>query len=101
QPNTGPEPFGIVFIEAMAAQVPVVTTRLGAAPEIVDASCGILTEPGNAEELAGALRKLLQDSDLRARLGAAGPARAATLCSPERQLPLLEELLQSVLAGTV
>lgn len=101
QPNTGPEPFGIVFVEALAARVPVVTTRLGAAPEIVDASCGILTEPGSAEDLARALRKLLQDAELRARLGAAGPARVAALCSPERQLPLLEQLLQSVLAGTV
>lgn len=96
QPNSGPEPFGIVFIEALAAGVPVVTTRMGGAIEIVSPSCGILTEPGDADSLAGALRKLLNDAELRASLGAAGPARAAELCAPERQLPALAKLLATV-----
>ena len=39
QPNTGPEPFGITFVEAMAAGLPVVTTAMGGALEIVDDSC--------------------------------------------------------------
>ena len=97
QPNTGPEPFGIVFIEALAASLPVVTTRMGAAPEILDGSCGILTEPGDAAALASALRSLLKDPLLRARLGAAGPARAAQLCSPERQVPALAALFSELL----
>ena len=96
QPNTGPEPFGIVFVEALAAGVPVVTTRMGAAPEIIDSSCGVLTEPGDAEALASALRSLLTDAERRAKLGAAGPARAAQLCSPERQVPAVAALLAKV-----
>jgi len=96
QPNTGPEAFGISFIEALAAGVPVVTTRLGAAQEIIDETCGILTAPGNAHVLAEALRTMLNNPGLRARLGAAGPARAAALCSPERQVPALARLLATV-----
>jgi len=96
QPNSGPEPFGIVFIEALAAGVPVVTTSMGAAPEILDSSCGILTEAGDADALASALKLLLNDVALRNRLSAAGPARAAALCSPERQIPALAKLLGTV-----
>ncbi len=96
QPNLGPEPFGIVFIEALAAGLPVITTRLGAAPEIIDDTCGILTEPGDPAALASALRRLLADTELRNRLSAAGPSRAALLCSPERQLPALAQLLRKV-----
>jgi len=96
QPNTGPEPFGIVFVEALAAGVPVVTTRIGAAPEILDSSCGILTDPADADSLARALKLLLNDAALRKRLGAAGAARAAKLCSPERQIPALAKLLATV-----
>ena len=99
QPNTGPEPFGIVFIEALAAGVPVVTTALGAAPEIIDSSCGILTEPGNAASLAAALKLLLNDAALRQRLGESGKQRAAALCSPERQMPALALLLRKVTLG--
>jgi len=96
QPNLGPEPFGIVFVEALAAGVPVVTTRIGAAPEILNDRCGILTEPGSAESLAAALKLLLHNAALRAQLGAEGPARAAELCSPVRQVPALASLLETV-----
>jgi glycosyltransferase involved in cell wall biosynthesis len=96
QPNTGPEPFGLVFVEALAAGLPVVTTRLGAAPEIIDESCGILTAPGDPQALASALARLLPDGALRRRLGAAGPARARELCDPARQLPLLGAILAKI-----
>jgi glycosyltransferase involved in cell wall biosynthesis len=97
QPNTGPEPFGIVFVEALAAGVPVVTTAMGAAPEIIDESCGVLTTPASAASLAAALKLLLHDPALRQRLGNVGPRRAATLCSPERQMPALARLLRESL----
>lgn len=45
QPNLEPEPFGLVFIEALWAGRPVVATELGGAAEIVDESCGLLAEP--------------------------------------------------------
>ncbi|HUA21918.1 MAG TPA: glycosyltransferase [Bryobacteraceae bacterium] len=94
QPNEGPEPFGIVFVEALWAGLPVVTTAMGGGVEIVDESCGLLAEPGNAGHLAGLLERLIGSSDLRARLGQAGPARARQLCEPGSQLNELHGLLQ-------
>ena len=49
QPNTGPESFGLAFVEALAVGLPVVSTRLGGAIEIVDDSCGVLVPPETAE----------------------------------------------------
>jgi glycosyltransferase involved in cell wall biosynthesis len=86
QPNVGPEPFGIVFVEALYAGLPVVTSKFGGAAEIVDGTCGILTPPGDADAVAAALRRLIQDPSLRRTLGAAGPSRAESLCDPARQL---------------
>jgi glycosyltransferase involved in cell wall biosynthesis len=98
QPNTGPEPFGLAFIEALQAQLPVVTTALGGACEIVDDSCGVLLPPGDAHTLAAALRRLIQERALRIKLGLAGPARAMALCDPAAQMTRFHEALSGVLA---
>jgi glycosyltransferase involved in cell wall biosynthesis len=86
QPNVGPEGFGLTFIEALRAGLPVVTSNIGGAAETVDASCGVLTPPGDATAVADALRALMGDRERRATLGAAGPARVAELCDPRQQL---------------
>jgi glycosyltransferase involved in cell wall biosynthesis len=95
QPNTGPEPFGITFIEALYARLPLVTTNIGAAREIVDHSCGVLVPPGDSNALAASLRALIQDPTRRATLGAAGPERAGKLCNPTTQMRRLNEFLVS------
>jgi glycosyltransferase involved in cell wall biosynthesis len=95
QPNVGPEPFGIVFIEALAAGLPVIATRMGGALEIVDDSCGLLVLP-TAVELAGALGQVLEDDVLRRTLGAAGPVRAQALCNPQRQWRALVQVLRAL-----
>jgi len=100
QPNTGPEPFGITYVEALWAGLPVVASALGGALEIVTKDCGVLAEPGNSAEVADALRSLLVDAELRKRLSAAGPERAEELCSPEAQLTKIHALLETVLNGT-
>lgn len=99
QPNTGPEPFGITFIEALYAGLPVVTTSMGGALEIVDGSCGILVAPDDPAALAGALGRLIEDRELRARLGAAGPARATALCEPRAQMRVLARALTRLRPG--
>ncbi len=85
QPNTGPEPFGLVFIEALNAGLPVVATRMGGAAEIVDESCGLLAEP-QPNSVAEALCRLVAQVDLRQRLASNGPARARLLCEPEARI---------------
>ncbi|MBN1209558.1 MAG: glycosyltransferase [Myxococcaceae bacterium] len=97
QPNLGPEPFGLAFIEALQAGLPVVTTAMGAPLETIDSSCGVLVPP-EPEALAEALRRLIQDEGERRRLGAGGPPRAAALCEPAAFLRGLEEELQGLAA---
>jgi glycosyltransferase involved in cell wall biosynthesis len=100
QPNEAPEPFGIVFIEALWTGLPVVTTGIGGALEIVDESCGLLTKHGDPESLAGSLRLLIESRELRSRLGAGGPARAAQLCEPGTQISALGDLVRSLATAT-
>jgi rhamnosyl/mannosyltransferase len=66
------EAFGLVQVEAMAAGLPVISTRLGTAVEVVniDDTTGLLVEPRNPGALADALRRLSNDVTLRARLAA-------------------------------
>lgn len=93
QPNLGAEPFGIVFIEALAAGLPVVTTAMGGPKEIIDESCGIVAPPGNAELVAASLERLIDSSELRSRLGQHGPERARELCDPGGRIPDLYHAL--------
>ena len=96
QPNTGPEPFGIAFVEALYAGLPVVTTAMGGGMEIVDESCGRLVAPDDAEGLSEVLRSLIINSAEREKLAAGGSARAEQLCNPARQLSRLHGLLSGL-----
>jgi glycosyltransferase involved in cell wall biosynthesis len=89
QPNAGPEPFGVAFVEALYAGLPVVTAAFGGAVEVVDESCGVLTPPGDAAAVADALKELIRDPHRRRALGTAGPTRARALCDPARQVSAL------------
>jgi glycosyltransferase involved in cell wall biosynthesis len=86
QPNLAPEPFGMTYVEAMYAGVPVIAAAMGGALEVVDETCGIRVPPGDVEATASALRALLGDGPRRARMSAAGPGRARALCDPGAQL---------------
>ncbi|MGL4424512.1 MAG: glycosyltransferase family 4 protein, partial [Gemmataceae bacterium] len=97
QPNTGPEPFGLSFVEALSAGRPVVGSRLGATPELIDATCGILVEPGDVPGVTTALRSLIEQPAQREQLSAAAPARAAQLCDPTECLRQLGQLLETSL----
>ncbi|NNJ25880.1 glycosyltransferase family 4 protein [Alienimonas chondri] len=105
QPNTGPEPFGLVFVEALYAGCPVVTTATGGGREILKQrraagtgsganrergeSAGLLTGI-DATAVAKALRTLIVDPARRRRLGDLGPARAAALSDPTARLAQLD-----------
>ncbi len=70
------EGFGIVFLEAMAAGLPIVAARSGAAPEVAPhGEVSLLVDPDDDTALAEALERLLADAVLRRNLGEAGTRR--------------------------
>jgi glycosyltransferase involved in cell wall biosynthesis len=70
------EGFGVVCAEAMAHGRPVVASAVGGLLDLViDGETGILVPPGDVGALRDALRRLLEDPDLRRRMGEAGRAR--------------------------
>lgn len=83
QPNIGPEAFGLTLVEAMAAALPIVTSRIGAAPEVLDGTRNILLPAGDAIAVAEALRMLIDDPGTRRSISADGPARAHRLENPD------------------
>ena len=70
------EPFGMVYIEAMALQRPVVALDNGGAKEIVDhGGSGLLSPPGDVDSLADNISQLIADPELRRLMGKRGRAR--------------------------
>jgi glycosyltransferase involved in cell wall biosynthesis len=76
----------ISILEAMAAGLPVVSSRVGGVPElVVDGETGLLVPPGDPAAMSAALGRLVADADLRRRLGAAGRERAERCFDVRRQ----------------
>jgi glycosyltransferase involved in cell wall biosynthesis len=87
------EGFGIILLEAMAANVSVVATRVGGVPEIiVDGKGGILVSPGRPEEMAEALCRLLEDAGMRERMGSFNAERVRTVFSVKRMAAEYERI---------
>ena len=77
-PSLRGESFGVVLLEAMAAHTPVVASDLPGYRNVAVADRdALLAPPGDASALAEALRRVLDDASLAARLADAGDARAA------------------------
>ena len=75
-PTIAQEALGRTAVEAMAAGRPVVASRLGGLPfTVADGATGLLCEPGDAGDLARKIARLLDDPELRERLGRAGRQR--------------------------
>lgn len=72
-PSVWAEAFGLTVVEAMAAGVAVVATRVGGIPELIEGSgSGLLVPPGDPGALATAIGKLLDDPGRRAEMGRRG-----------------------------
>lgn len=90
------EGFGIVFLEAMAAGLPVVACRVAAVPEVVlDGRTGVLTPPRDPAALAEAIESLLRQPDRARALGEEGRRRAAGF-TPERVAQRFLEAVRSL-----
>lgn len=100
-PAIAQEALGRTAVEAMAAARPVVASRLGGLPfTIPDGATGLLFEPGNPNDLADKLQRLLDDESLRRRLGEAGRKRflehyAWPVIIEKHYLPLLGSPVRS------
>jgi len=90
----------VSVIEALAAERPVVATRVGGVPDVVrDGEDGFLVDAGATDELADRLTRLARDPALRARMGKHGRDRVVPRYAVERLVADVDELYRSLLSG--
>ena len=90
----------VVLMEAMASQVPVLTTRIAGVPELVeDRVSGRVVAPGDVGAFADALDRLLSDAELRKAYGAAGRAKVVAEYDAAREARWLSELITTYTEG--
>ncbi len=91
------ESFGLAALEAMACEVPVVATRVGGIPEVVEeGQCGLLYEVGDVDAMAQGSLSILDESRMPAYMKASR-RRAVDTFSAERIIPLYEAYYREVL----
>jgi glycosyltransferase involved in cell wall biosynthesis len=89
------EGLPVVLMEALAAGLPAVATRIMGVPELVEeGQTGLLVAPGRPDEVADALERLMDDRDLAERLGANGRARVAAEFDVNRSAERLRDLFR-------
>lgn len=95
------EGFGLVFLEAMAAKLPVVATNVSAIPEIVVVGeTGLLVEPDRPDQLATAMQKLTANGERRRSFGKAGYRRLLNEFSVPAMIDAHDRLYREI-TGTV
>jgi len=93
--TTYEETFGLVLIEGMHVNVPVIGTNAGGVPEIIKhGETGLLFEPGNGDSLASAIKQLLENPKLKAQITVNAKQFADENFSEERHFESLEKLFQ-------
>lgn len=92
QPNKETEGFSLVFMEACYARLPLVTTDLGSAGEMVDENCGVLVPPEDDAALAETLKRLIADAPLRQQMGANANKKLLRMCDTGTQIRALHQI---------
>lgn len=93
------EGMGRVILEAMAAGLPVVATRVGGIPDlVVDQETGFLVEPHNPEQLAQFIIYLAFNPELRKQMGYAGKQRVDKRFNVNTMIEQIDQLYQEVLS---
>jgi L-malate glycosyltransferase len=100
-PSLGLEGLSNSLLESLATGLPVVATRVGGTPEIVeDGVNGLLVPPADADALAGAICRLLENGELAANLGHAGRQLVFSRYSLDRAVATTEQLYRDLLSRT-
>jgi N-acetyl-alpha-D-glucosaminyl L-malate synthase BshA len=93
------ESFGLAALEAMACEVPVIASRVGGIPEVVDdGETGFLSEVGDVEKMANDAGKLLADPELRRAMGQRARESAVSRYRTDLVIPRYIEFYERVLA---
>lgn len=93
------EPLGLVLGEAMAVGKPVVATRVGGIPHIVkDGETGFLVEPRDAKALADKMMMLLDDRELRMKMGKRGREEAMRCFHPQIVAKKTRDIYEQILS---
>jgi len=96
------ESFGLILVEAMIFGKPVVACRAGGMVEVVaDGETGLLADPGDPASLEKCLERLIEDADLRERMGRAGRRRYEARFTPERMARDVAAFLSRVAAANL
>jgi glycosyltransferase involved in cell wall biosynthesis len=97
-PSVWPDPCPTLVLEAMAFGCALVTTTVGGIPDLVGTEGALSVAPGDADALAGAMRRLLGDERLRSRLGVSARRRARAFTAG-RVVPRIEDVYREVVHG--
>lgn len=93
------EPFGIVLLEAMACENPIISTKVGGIPEVVS-DCGLVVEPRSPEHIAEAANKLIDDEKLRKKLSRKARERSEKVFDFDVIARKVERSYKNYLGGT-
>jgi glycosyltransferase involved in cell wall biosynthesis len=94
------EGLPIALLEGMASGLPIVATAVGQVPEVIDAeSVGRIVQPGNASEIAAAIKQFLRDAPLCVSVGTAARNRVAAEFSADRMTAEYMRVYQQALSG--
>ena len=94
------EGIPVVLMESMAMEIPCVTTRITGIPELIrDGEDGLLVAPSSVEELADALARVMDDTELRRRLGENGRKRVVEHYNLARNVARLGDIFEQRLGG--
>ncbi len=100
--STLPEAFGIVIIEAMAMKKPVIATKAGGVPELIeDQVSGFLIPPSDAAAMSSAIEKLLQDEKLAVSMGEVGRRRVEEFFDIRLNAARVQEAYEKLLGHSV
>ena len=94
------ESFGMAALEAMACEVPVIASRVGGLPELIDdGRTGFLCDPDDVEAMTERAIRIISDPELGRQIGRAAAASVADRFCTDRVVPMYEALYQRVIGA--